>query len=148
MTERSWFDELCVVSATAYWTVRAKSHCLLFIVVHHVQGPTSSNEAPNPYVKMYLLPDPLKLTKKKTKIAKNSYNPTYNEMVSLPQLWSAARHSTIIISVAAGSLLPFRIFFFFNSFSVIKSSPRSFLTRQLAFEFLNYTWRFYIGWIF
>ncbi|KAK3747017.1 hypothetical protein RRG08_063709 [Elysia crispata] len=42
-------------------------------------------QLPSPYVKTYLLPDPDKLTKQKTKVVK-SYDfflyPTYNELVS------------------------------------------------------------------
>jgi len=45
------------------------------------QGPTLGGEAPNPYVKLYLIPDPIKQTKRKTKIAHSTYHPTYNEMV-------------------------------------------------------------------
>lgn len=37
---------------------------------------------PNPYVKTYLLPDPHKTTKRKTKISRKTRNPTFNEMVS------------------------------------------------------------------
>lgn len=32
-------------------------------------------------MKIYLLPDPQKTTKKKTKVARKTCNPTYNEMV-------------------------------------------------------------------
>ena len=52
---------------------------------------TTGNEAgaganlgqyPDPYVKTYLLPDPTKKTKRKTKIVHKTTHPTYNEMVN------------------------------------------------------------------
>ena len=46
-----------------------------------VQVPAPGAATANPYVKMYLLPDPYKLTKKKTKVAQKTLNPTFNEMV-------------------------------------------------------------------
>nr|DBA33932.1 TPA: hypothetical protein GDO54_001548 [Pyxicephalus adspersus] len=54
----------------------------LFIMVMHIRGlPFQDTSEPNPYVKIYLLPDPQKTTKRKTKIAKKTCNPTYNEML-------------------------------------------------------------------
>ena len=55
---------------------------LKLTLLYDFQSCTSDGEAPDPYVKLYLLPDPGKLTKRKTKIATKTYHPTYNEMVS------------------------------------------------------------------
>lgn len=38
---------------------------------------------PSPYVKTYMLPDPEKQTKRKTKVVKDTTHPTYNEVVSI-----------------------------------------------------------------
>ncbi|XP_028924891.1 phosphatidylinositol 4-phosphate 3-kinase C2 domain-containing subunit beta isoform X1 [Ornithorhynchus anatinus] len=55
----------------------------LFIMVMHIRGlqPLQEGNDPDPYVKIYLLPDPQKTTKKKTKVARKTCNPTYNEML-------------------------------------------------------------------
>uniref|UniRef100_A0A8C3WST5 Phosphatidylinositol-4-phosphate 3-kinase catalytic subunit type 2 beta n=1 Tax=Catagonus wagneri TaxID=51154 RepID=A0A8C3WST5_9CETA len=55
----------------------------LFIMVMHIRGlqVLQDGSDPDPYVKIYLLPDPQKTTKKKTKVARKTCNPTYNEML-------------------------------------------------------------------
>ncbi|XP_067166694.1 phosphatidylinositol 4-phosphate 3-kinase C2 domain-containing subunit beta [Apteryx mantelli] len=55
----------------------------LFIMVMHIRGlqPLQDGNDPDPYVKTYLLPDPQKTTKRKTKVARKTCNPTYNEML-------------------------------------------------------------------
>ncbi|XP_040266447.1 phosphatidylinositol 4-phosphate 3-kinase C2 domain-containing subunit alpha [Bufo bufo] len=54
----------------------------LFIMVMHIKNlVTDESTDPNPYVKTYLLPDPHKTSKRKTKIARKTCNPTFNEML-------------------------------------------------------------------
>ncbi|PNJ04212.1 PIK3C2B isoform 1 [Pongo abelii] len=55
----------------------------LFIMVMHIRGLQLLQDGndPDPYVKIYLLPDPQKTTKRKTKVARKTCNPTYNEML-------------------------------------------------------------------
>ncbi|KAM9377353.1 phosphatidylinositol 4-phosphate 3-kinase C2 domain-containing subunit alpha isoform 1-T2 [Pholidichthys leucotaenia] len=54
----------------------------LFIMVMHIRDLVSEDGTdPNPYVKTYLLPDPLKTSKRKTKISRKTRNPTFNEML-------------------------------------------------------------------
>ncbi|KAM8977239.1 phosphatidylinositol 4-phosphate 3-kinase C2 domain-containing subunit beta [Pelodytes ibericus] len=54
----------------------------LSIMVMHIRGlPLQDNNEPNPYVKIYLLPDPQKTTKRKTNVVRKTCNPTFNEML-------------------------------------------------------------------
>uniref|UniRef100_A0A3B4AE68 C2 domain-containing protein n=1 Tax=Periophthalmus magnuspinnatus TaxID=409849 RepID=A0A3B4AE68_9GOBI len=51
-------------------------------MVMHIRGlPLPDGTDPDPYVKVYLLPDPQKSSKRKTKAARKTCNPTYNEML-------------------------------------------------------------------
>ena len=50
---------------------------------NHILQPTTDAGYPDPYVKTYLLPNPTRLTKRKTKVARKTINPTYNQMVRL-----------------------------------------------------------------
>uniref|UniRef100_A0A8C8FJB2 Phosphatidylinositol 4-phosphate 3-kinase C2 domain-containing subunit alpha n=1 Tax=Oncorhynchus tshawytscha TaxID=74940 RepID=A0A8C8FJB2_ONCTS len=54
----------------------------LFIMVMHIRDLVSEEGTdPNPYVKTYLLPDPHKTSKRKTKTSRKTRNPTFNEML-------------------------------------------------------------------
>ena len=56
----------------------------LQIMVHHARNLSfiSNGQEPSPYVKLYLLPDPHKKTKRKTKVVKKTCHPTFMELVS------------------------------------------------------------------
>ncbi|KAK3101653.1 hypothetical protein FSP39_005228 [Pinctada imbricata] len=54
---------------------------------------------PSPYVKTYLLPDPDKQTKRKTKIIKHSTHPTYNEIIEYKLSLDEIRTRTLQVSV-------------------------------------------------
>ena len=52
--------------------------------VRDLNGVGSQQETPpSSYVKVYLLPDPQKHTKRKTRVVKRNANPTFMEMVCL-----------------------------------------------------------------
>lgn len=52
------------------------------VFVHHAKDlAIPDGQEPNAYVKIYLLPDPNKLTKRKTKVVKKSSHPSFMEMV-------------------------------------------------------------------
>lgn len=57
----------------------------LSIMVQHARElvPREGTDSIDPYVKLYLLPDRNKATKQKTKIARKTLNPTYNETVRI-----------------------------------------------------------------
>ena len=57
----------------------------LMVMVHHARSlsTVAGGQEPSPYVKVYLLPDPSKLTKRKTKVVRRNCHPTFMEMVSL-----------------------------------------------------------------
>ena len=56
----------------------------LFLSSLPLQVPREGVESADPYVKLYLLPDTDKITKQKTKVARRTLHPTYNEQVSRP----------------------------------------------------------------
>ena len=53
----------------------------LRVLLHYAQGlaAADSNGFSDPYVKIYLLPDKSKHSKRKTEIKKKTLNPVYNE---------------------------------------------------------------------
>uniref|UniRef100_A0AAY4DZX8 Phosphatidylinositol-4-phosphate 3-kinase n=1 Tax=Denticeps clupeoides TaxID=299321 RepID=A0AAY4DZX8_9TELE len=78
----SWTPVLEKVVGEVKLSISYKSD-KLFIMVMHIRGlqPLQDGTDPDPYVKLYLLPDPQKMSKRKTKAARRTCNPTYNEML-------------------------------------------------------------------
>lgn len=73
----------------------------LRVMVMHAKDLSARNTAylADPYVKLYLLPDPIKATKLKTKIARKTLNPTFNEtlLYSIPEHEVRQRHLQVTV---------------------------------------------------
>jgi phosphatidylinositol-4-phosphate 3-kinase len=54
------------------------------VMVHHARSlsTVAGGQEPSTYVKVYLLPDQSKVTKRKTKVVRRNCHPTFMEMVS------------------------------------------------------------------
>ena len=78
------------ISGKVKLAIHYKSHALLIMVRHAVDLLALDKGQPDPYIKIYLLPDPHKQTKRKTRIQKKTSNPTYNEMVRAFELKALA----------------------------------------------------------
>ncbi|CAB1354049.1 unnamed protein product [Coregonus sp. 'balchen'] len=62
-------------------TLQSKPAEICWAPVSGKVQPLQDGTDPDPYVKLYLLPDPQKTGKRKTKAARRTCNPTYNEML-------------------------------------------------------------------
>ncbi|XP_048779556.2 phosphatidylinositol 4-phosphate 3-kinase C2 domain-containing subunit alpha-like isoform X2 [Ostrea edulis] len=72
---------------------------ILHIMIMHAKDLPVITELPSPYVKVYLLPDPEKQSKRKTKIFKHSTHPTYNEVIEYKMSLDEMRQKTLQVSV-------------------------------------------------
>nr|XP_027227841.1 phosphatidylinositol 4-phosphate 3-kinase C2 domain-containing subunit beta-like isoform X1 [Penaeus vannamei]XP_027227842.1 phosphatidylinositol 4-phosphate 3-kinase C2 domain-containing subunit beta-like isoform X1 [Penaeus vannamei]XP_027227843.1 phosphatidylinositol 4-phosphate 3-kinase C2 domain-containing subunit beta-like isoform X1 [Penaeus vannamei] len=73
----------------------------LQIMVHHARNLslTSPGQEPSPYVKLYLLPDPHKKTKRKTKVVKKTCHPTFMEPITYRMSQDIIKQRVLEISV-------------------------------------------------
>ncbi|KAK7070689.1 Phosphatidylinositol 4-phosphate 3-kinase C2 domain-containing subunit alpha [Halocaridina rubra] len=73
----------------------------LQIMVHHARNLSlmSNGQEPSPYVKLYLLPDPYKKTKRKTKVVKKSCHPTFMEPITYRMSQDIVKQRVLEISV-------------------------------------------------
>ncbi|XP_033752921.1 phosphatidylinositol 4-phosphate 3-kinase C2 domain-containing subunit beta-like, partial [Pecten maximus] len=71
----------------------------LMVNIMHARNLPGTPVLPSPYVKTYLLPDPEKQTKQKTKIVKSSTHPTYNEVIEYKMAMSDLHQRTLQVSV-------------------------------------------------
>ncbi|XP_065206609.1 phosphatidylinositol 4-phosphate 3-kinase C2 domain-containing subunit beta isoform X2 [Planococcus citri] len=63
-------------------TLNYQRGALIVMVNHAKELPRmANNQEPSTYVKVYLLPDPMKMTKRKTKVIKRSCHPSFMEML-------------------------------------------------------------------
>ncbi|XP_018614153.1 phosphatidylinositol 4-phosphate 3-kinase C2 domain-containing subunit beta isoform X2 [Scleropages formosus] len=95
--EMSWVPIAGKVAGEVKLSISYKSD-KLFIMVMHIRGLQVLQDGtdPDPYVKLYLLPDPQKTSKRKTKAAKRTCNPTYNEMLVYDGIPRGDLHQRVI----------------------------------------------------
>ncbi|ESO86930.1 hypothetical protein LOTGIDRAFT_194469 [Lottia gigantea] len=72
---------------------------VMIIHVRNLVSDCRGTDLPSPYVKTYLLPDPDKQTKRKTKIARSSANPTYNELLEYKMSLEQIRFRMLQVTV-------------------------------------------------
>lgn len=73
----------------------------LMVMVHHARELPSlaGCQEPSAYVKVYLLPDPSKATKRKTKVVRRNCHPTFMEMIEYRMPLDIIRHRTLQATV-------------------------------------------------
>ncbi|CAL4157282.1 unnamed protein product, partial [Meganyctiphanes norvegica] len=79
----------------------------LQIMVQHARNLCllSGQQEPSPYVKLYLLPDPHKKTKRKTKVAKKTTCPTFMEQITYRMSKDIVKQRVLEISVWSEDML-------------------------------------------
>ncbi|XP_052799554.1 phosphatidylinositol 4-phosphate 3-kinase C2 domain-containing subunit beta-like isoform X2 [Mya arenaria] len=75
------------------------------MVMHAKDLPTLGSDLPSPYVKIYLLPDPEKQTKRKTKVIKDTTHPTYNELIEYRLPLETVRHKLLQATIWDNGML-------------------------------------------
>ncbi|XP_050713175.1 phosphatidylinositol 4-phosphate 3-kinase C2 domain-containing subunit beta-like isoform X2 [Eriocheir sinensis] len=73
----------------------------LQIMVHHARNLSliGNGQEPSPYVKLYLLEDPHKRTKRKTKVVKKTCHPTFMELITYRMSQDIIKQRVLEISV-------------------------------------------------
>ena len=80
--------------------IRHEHETLRVMVMHAKElSPRNQTNLADPYVKLYLLPDPIKATKLKTRIARRTLNPTYNETLCYSISEREARQRLLQVTV-------------------------------------------------
>lgn len=75
-----------------------KEH-LQVMIMHARDLHSSGTETPSTYVKLYMLPDPEKSTKQKTKVVKHSTHPTFNEVMLYKMSLKEVKNRTLQVTV-------------------------------------------------
>ncbi|RZF38830.1 hypothetical protein LSTR_LSTR000533 [Laodelphax striatellus] len=73
----------------------------LMVMVHHVRDLAciTGGQEPSPYVKVYLMPDPGKATKRKTKVVRRCCHPSFMEMLEYRMPLEVVQHRTLQATV-------------------------------------------------
>ncbi|XP_038054039.1 phosphatidylinositol 4-phosphate 3-kinase C2 domain-containing subunit beta-like isoform X2 [Patiria miniata] len=83
------------VSGRVQLAIHYRNNALMIMVRHAKDLLALDKSEPDPYIKTYLLPDPHKQTKRKTRVQKKTSNPTYNEMLVYYLPWNEVLKRTV-----------------------------------------------------
>ncbi|XP_064599757.1 phosphatidylinositol 4-phosphate 3-kinase C2 domain-containing subunit alpha-like [Liolophura sinensis] len=89
----------CEVKGQVKVALQYKKDALSVMIMHAKDLGCSLPVAPSPYVKTYLLPDPFKETKRKTKVVKNTNHPVYNEILLYKISKDEARNKILQVTI-------------------------------------------------
>ncbi|XP_077976538.1 phosphatidylinositol 4-phosphate 3-kinase C2 domain-containing subunit alpha-like [Styela clava] len=87
------------ISGEIKLSIHHKNNALFIMVMHCRNLLTPDGNDPDPYVKTYLIPDPSRSTKRKTKVARKTLHPTYNEMLIYDGSSSDIKNKQLYVSV-------------------------------------------------
>ncbi|GAB6033726.1 hypothetical protein CHUAL_013838 [Chamberlinius hualienensis] len=88
-----------LITGSIKLSIHYKNDTLFVMVVHAKNLNEVKNQPPDTYVKTYLVPDPSKSTKRKTKTIYRNCHPTYMEMMTYPSDLETVKHRILQVSV-------------------------------------------------
>lgn len=89
----------CGLTGEIKLSLSYQKHSLLVMVMHAKNLQSSRYTSPDTYVKTYLIPDPYKSSKRKTRVCSRNAHPTFLEMIAYEMPFQQLLRHTLCVSV-------------------------------------------------